>query len=173
MKQNNHNNFRNYSKEIIPYSSIQYTGLIALSKVFLVLLHLKAHSTDSGLDHSTPQIHVFNTRSPLFASAQLFPTQRFLQALRHMQHSTIVRQLATECNSLYDTAVSLLLAASLLCHLCASRILNPIPVTRSRSDWLSRSFSRRCWHSGKPGGLASEALQVTAILGAGVFCCCM
>jgi hypothetical protein len=29
------------------------------------------------------------------------------------------------------------------------------------------------WHNGKPGGLAAEASQVTAILGAAVFCCDM
>ena len=41
------------------HSCIQYSGLLSLSN---------SHSTDSGLDHRTPQIH-FNTRTSLFGSA--------------------------------------------------------------------------------------------------------
>jgi len=36
----------------------QYSGLIVLSTVCLILLHTDAHSTDTGLKHSTPQTHL-------------------------------------------------------------------------------------------------------------------
>jgi len=135
---NNNNNFRSYSKEITLHSCIQYSGLIALSKVFLLPLPLNAHSTDSGLDHSTPQSHFSNTRSTLFGSA----------VTPFTAPSTLATLSTTTCqrrNSRCYTTVSLLLSVGHICHLCASQISNPIPVTRSRSEWLSRSLSRRCW----------------------------
>jgi hypothetical protein len=67
-----------------PALYIQFSGLIAVSTVCLVLLSNCAHSTDAGLKHSTPQIH-FHTCSSTYATQWLAVTQLsvscYLQAL--------------------------------------------------------------------------------------------
>jgi len=75
---------------------MQYSGLIGLSKIFLVLLPPNAHSTDSSLDHSTPHCHFFNTRFALFGSAVTPYTAPSVVAARCTQRTTIARQLATD-----------------------------------------------------------------------------
>jgi hypothetical protein len=57
LKQNTHMNLKNYPQEITPPLYIQYSRLIAISTVYLVLLSTDAHNTDNGLEHSIPQIH--------------------------------------------------------------------------------------------------------------------
>ena len=53
MKQEHtHKNYKNNSQDITLHLYIQYTGLIALCSLCLVLL-----STDTDLEHSTSQIH--------------------------------------------------------------------------------------------------------------------
>ena len=65
-------NYKKCSQEVTLHSCIQYSRPIALSKIFLVLLPPDAHSTDTGLDPSTSQIHFYNTCTALFSSAVAF-----------------------------------------------------------------------------------------------------
>ena len=62
MKQNTHNNIKNHAQEITWHTYIHYFGLIALSTVCIVLLCTDDHSTDTGLEQSTPLIQ-FSTCS--------------------------------------------------------------------------------------------------------------
>ena len=54
-----------HSLEITLHSYIQYSGLIALSTGFIILLSTDAHSTDTSLEHSTPQIHFSTLQSTM------------------------------------------------------------------------------------------------------------
>ena len=76
---NTHKNFKNSSQEITLHLYIQYSGLIALSTLRLVL-----SSAHTGLEHSTSQIHS-HTRSTLCSSSAKSPS---LSAI-HCPHSAM------------------------------------------------------------------------------------
>jgi len=142
---------------------IQYSRPIALSKIFLVLLPPDAHSTDTGLDPITWQIHFYDTCTALCSSAVA------CAALLHRPLSLRYMHMVSRCNTHHLFGCPLALYANLCmswtpCSLLAS----PFPEYRG-SVCLCPCLGRD-WHKGKSGGLPSGPSWVTLLLGAAAFC---
>ena len=95
--------------------------------------------TDTGLDHSTSQIHLYHTRTALFCPAVTVPSLH--RHTRNARHNTVTR---------LDTLPSL---AVHLPYMSLNALLECSALFR----WvfcqkrLSVSSSGRDWHIGKPG----------------------
>jgi hypothetical protein len=135
---------------------IQYCGLIALSTGCIILLSTAAHSTDTSLEHSTPQIHFSTTQSTMQFCSYNLPSLCCPQLLLRYTRNTV---------SPWHVCIPLGECWSYMPHMYFSNI-QFCPSQSSGSIWFSDSFKG----TDIPVVLMSEASWVTAPLGAVALC---
>jgi hypothetical protein len=154
LRQNTHKNFKNHSQDFTLHSYIQLSRLIALSRVCFVLLSTVAHSTVTGLGHSTPYIH-FSFHSSA-VSISLHPTVHTRSSLQAAHWLAVTRLSISCCPLALDDLCCVLLIAS----------FEPFSLFQSVLDIPFLHFLPPCRvKSGTLAALTPEASHLAALIG--------